>query len=163
MTSPFEGLTNAVLLFQSVNAIAGTNSTGNPILNATVNATTAFLRLDSKRPKGEIPEGLLAPADAFKGYVVSSYPELSDDSTPMILPPDILPLSQAVAKIGRDWGVFVLDAGLINPDYGRDLGIGALLEEAAGTKITGWFKRQRPPATVSQDVLIWAENLLMVE
>ena len=135
MASPFTGLDNATIIFQ-VSPAGGSITTdewGN-VVDSEGNLTVkAFLKqppimMASKIPTPNVP-GLSQDATYFEGYAVK----------PMTLPATVKQGTWGDATIGGMAGKFFLRE-FINPPYGKG-GIGLIVQNAAGTRIEGWFQR----------------------
>lgn len=135
MPSPFADLDNATISFQiSLNVPVKQDQWGNTVDNQISLPVKAFLKspdtmMISKIPRPNVP-GLNQDAIYFEGYAVS----------PMILPSSIKQGSWGNATIGGMVGTFYLEK-FINPPYGKG-GIGLIVQNAAGTRIEGWFQRE---------------------
>ncbi|MFM7367784.1 MAG: hypothetical protein ACKO2Z_08285, partial [Sphaerospermopsis kisseleviana] len=106
MASPFIGLENATIIFQSSTGGTTQDEWGNVVDsegNVTVRAFLKVPKTAGKIPKPNVP-GLSQDAVYFEGYAV----------TPMILPSSIKQGSWGTATIGGMAGKFYLDE-FINP------------------------------------------------
>lgn len=133
MGSPFDGFANTTLLFPVPTGEVTQDEVGNAIsettnvrVTATLKATT-IRNADANRRSSSVDEGAML----LEGYCIA----------PSILPASVLPNNWADANWGGSPGYFYLTEP-INPPYGRD-GIGAIVEQSAGTKIVGWFQTSR--------------------
>lgn len=134
MASPFLGLAdNCTLNFNVPTGEIVADEVGNVVDEIRSLQVRAFLKKQSDAKAGlanrfnRLP-GVAEDAWLLEGYCVS----------PMILPNSIAPQMIAIADFAGVKGQFVLVAP-INPPYGR-AGIGAIVEQSAGTKIVGWFQ-----------------------
>lgn len=134
MPTPFPSFVeNATLLFDVPTGELTQDEVGNAIAETVSVRVTAML-------KAKVP--------AY-GVAIQRAPEIDEAATylegfclePMQLPLSILPKNWAKATWSGIPGFFYLNDP-INPPYGRE-GIGAVLEQSAGTKIVGWFQTSR--------------------
>jgi hypothetical protein len=128
--SPFSEFANCTLRFQVLGSGIVLDALGNRSPEIIEVPVLAMLKLVSAYSLGlrTLQENQRTEDDsvAIGGYCVE----------PMILPHTIQHGSTAQATFNNQEGEFRLM--LINPPHGRE-GIGAVLEQEAGTKIMGWF------------------------
>lgn len=135
MPTPFpDFVENTTLVFDVPTGELTQDEVGNAIAETASIRVTAMLKVktltfsNSKIQRApEIDEGALL----LEGYCLE----------PMKLPLSILPKNWAEATWSGQPGYFYLNDP-VNPPYGRE-GIGAVMEESAGTKIMGWFQTSR--------------------
>ncbi|GEM_PF-5708880 len=134
MATPFpDFVRNTTLTFEVPTGDITFDEVGNAIAETTSIRVTAMLE---------------AKVPAY-GNTIQRAPEIDETALylegyclePMKLPLSILPKNWAVATWSGTPGFFYLNVP-INPPYGRE-GIGAVMEESAGTKIVGWFQTSR--------------------
>lgn len=129
MPSEFLGLETATLQFQQAGNTSTTDVWGNIQPTIAPVAVDCYLKIVSDQKTTTLlqqKQRSEPDAVAMQGYCV----------TPQILPAGIKEEDEALMTWNDRAGKFVLV--LINPPYGRQ-GIGALIEQEAGTKILGWF------------------------
>ena len=131
--SPYDGFENAELSIEVATGHLGVDEVGNAIALTRTIPVKALLKmaplLSSQNEKAY--PGVDASAIKLEGYC----------SDPMVLPPQTLPENWYRCNWEGQSGWFYLLAP-INPPYGR-VGIGEILEQAQGTKISGWFQLSR--------------------
>lgn len=134
MTTPFpDFVRNTTLVFDVPTGDLTQDDVGNAIAETTSIRVTATL-------KAKLPS---------YGAAIQRAPEVDETAMylegyclePMKLPLSILPKNWAKATWSNTPGFFYLNDP-INPPYGRE-GIGAIVEQSAGTKIVGWFQTSR--------------------
>jgi hypothetical protein len=130
MISPYSNFENARLTFQIPTGNLIRDEVGNAVAETKSIKLTAILEMLALQSASKVLKqpGVDETALRLEGYCVS----------PAILDRRILPNNWAECVWSGIKGYFYLDTP-INPPHGRQ-GIGALEEQAQGTKITGWFQ-----------------------
>jgi hypothetical protein len=130
-SSPFAGVSNAVLIFPNYTSELGEDEDGNPTeVKSTSSGLTvkAFFKKLNQFSASQIRRlpGVDERSQYYQGYAVS----------PMKLPSTIESGSEAEMKLGSQSGIFIVNA--VNEKFG-DGGIGTIIQSAAGTHFGGWF------------------------
>jgi hypothetical protein len=134
-TSAFSELENTIIWFESAVGDLVENESGNISPAVLTTKVTGFFEQSQKQNIGDrvqIP-GINLNSIYIEGYCVD---------------PEILPLHIKSGGwypcnfSGADGHIFILDP--INPPYGRS-GLGAIIEESTGTRLTAIFQSGRRP------------------
>lgn len=133
MASPFADWQNAALIFAVPTGNLTTDEMGNPVLETAPLVVTTKLKALTGAAAAKVMQypGVDTTAIALIGRCIE----------PMILPANVLPENWADCSFSGAEGYFFL-ASPINPPHGRE-GVGALIEQNAGTRIVGWFQTSR--------------------
>ncbi|MBE9178601.1 hypothetical protein IQ268_08520 [Oculatella sp. LEGE 06141] len=128
MSGVFAGFENAQIVFETLGEDSEADEFGNSAPVCNQRSVSAKLKLASESTQRLLQHDPQVERDAIalEGHCI----------TPMILPLNITEETEATLTFNRRSGRFRLV--LINPPYGRE-GIGAIVEQATGTKIVGWF------------------------
>lgn len=130
MSSPYAGFENSVIIFPVQSGEVETDEFGNVVSVTRSVKVIAKLKQSSvvqQAKAGDIDDNAIL----IEGFCVE----------PMVLPASIKTKTWATVDFSGTEGFFYL-TDPINPPHGR-LGIGAIMEQEAGTKIVGWFQVTR--------------------
>lgn len=134
MTSPFASLENAVIQFSRNTGGISRDNDGNPVPIVQILPVTAILKQQKYKTASKtdrIP-GVDQSAIALEGWCIN----------PVRLPDNVSPDRWYQCRWNGTEGWIYIE-GPIGGDYGQAQGIGAIVNDATGTKISGVFQLRK--------------------